>query len=62
MPPALLHATICLPYTFVLFLLLSTRYPLLHINAHSNAIAKALRPEDVDPVLLVTLPEATTAL
>jgi AP-3 complex subunit mu len=36
-------------------------YPLLHINAYSNAIAKALRPEDVDPVLLVTLLDAPTA-
>src|ERR1700761_8936476 len=36
-------------------------YPLLHINAYTNALAKALRPEDVDPVLLVTLPDAPTA-
>ena len=36
-------------------------YPLLHINAYSNAIAKALRREDVDPVLLVALPDAPTA-
>ncbi|KAF8257419.1 Mu homology domain-containing protein [Lactarius quietus] len=36
-------------------------YPLLHISAYSNAIAKAPRPEDVDPVLLVSLPEAPTA-
>ncbi|KAI9456976.1 clathrin adaptor mu subunit [Lactarius psammicola] len=36
-------------------------YPLLHINAYSNALAKAVRPEDVDPVLLVTLPDAPTA-
>ena len=36
-------------------------YPLLHINAYSNAIAKAHRLEDVDPVLLVSLPDAPTA-
>lgn len=36
-------------------------YPLLHISAYSNAVAKALRPEDVDPVLLVTLPDGPTA-
>lgn len=36
-------------------------YPLLHINAYSNAVAKAHRLEDVDPVLLVSLPDAPTA-
>ncbi|KAH9165427.1 clathrin adaptor mu subunit [Lactarius sanguifluus] len=36
-------------------------YPLLHINAYSTAVAKAVRPEDVDPVLLVTLPDEPTA-
>ncbi|KAH8986338.1 clathrin adaptor mu subunit [Lactarius akahatsu] len=36
-------------------------YPLLHINAYSSAVAKAVRPEDVDPVLLVTLPDEPTA-
>ncbi|KAH9011853.1 hypothetical protein EDB85DRAFT_1900748 [Lactarius pseudohatsudake] len=36
-------------------------YPLLHINAYSSAVAKAIRPEDVNPVLLVTLPDEPTA-
>jgi AP-3 complex subunit mu len=36
-------------------------YPLLHIDAYSAALEKAARPEDVDPVLLVNLPEAPTA-
>ncbi|KAI0278659.1 clathrin adaptor mu subunit [Russula brevipes] len=36
-------------------------YPLLHIDAYSAALQKAARPEDVDPVLLVTLPDAPTA-
>jgi AP-3 complex subunit mu len=36
-------------------------YPLLHIDAYSAAIAKAARPEDIDPVLLVNLPDAPTA-
>ena len=36
-------------------------YPLLHINAYTTALAKAVRPEDVDPVLLVNLPDAPTA-
>ena len=36
-------------------------YPLLHIDAYSTAIEKAARPEDVDPVLLVNLPDAPTA-
>ena len=36
-------------------------YPLLHIDAYSAALEKAARPEDIDPVLLVTLPDAPTA-
>jgi hypothetical protein len=36
-------------------------YPLLHIDAYSVALEKAARPEDIDPVLLVTLPDAPTA-
>ena len=36
-------------------------YPLLHIDAYSAALEKASRPEDVDPVLLVNLPDAPTA-
>ncbi|KAH9017265.1 hypothetical protein EDB84DRAFT_1629148 [Lactarius hengduanensis] len=36
-------------------------YPLLHINTYSSAVTKAVRPEDVDPVLLVTLPDKPTA-
>ncbi|KAF8485290.1 clathrin adaptor mu subunit [Russula ochroleuca] len=36
-------------------------YPLLHIDAYSAALEKANRPEDVDPVLLVNLPDAPTA-
>ncbi|KAH8989381.1 hypothetical protein EDB86DRAFT_3197855 [Lactarius hatsudake] len=35
--------------------------PLLHINAYSSAVTKAVRPEDVDPVLLVALPDEPTA-
>ena len=36
-------------------------YPLLHIDAYSAALEKAARPDDIDPVLLVTLPDAPTA-
>ncbi|KAN0124295.1 clathrin adaptor mu subunit [Russula decolorans] len=36
-------------------------YPLLHIDAYSAALDKAARPEDIDPVLLVNLPDAPTA-
>ncbi|KAH9967729.1 Mu homology domain-containing protein [Lactifluus volemus] len=36
-------------------------YPLLHIDAYSAAITKAARPEDIDPVLFVNLPDAPTA-
>ncbi|KAI0253153.1 Mu homology domain-containing protein [Lactifluus subvellereus] len=36
-------------------------YPLLHIDAYSAALGKASRPEDIDPVLLVNLPDAPTA-
>src|ERR1700733_14580148 len=36
-------------------------YSLLHINAYTNALAMAVRPEDVDPVLLLTLPDSPTA-
>ena len=36
-------------------------YPLLHIDAYSAALEKATRPEDIDPVLLVNLPDAPTA-
>ena len=36
-------------------------YPLIHIDAYSAALEKAARPEDVDPVLLVNLPDAPTA-
>ena len=36
-------------------------YPLLHIDAYSVALDKAARPEDIDPVLLVNLPDAPTA-
>jgi len=32
-------------------------YPLLHISAYRNALAKTVRPEDVDQVHLVTLPD-----
>ena len=36
-------------------------YPLLHIDAFRAALDKAARPEDIDPVLLVNLPDAPTA-
>jgi AP-3 complex subunit mu len=36
-------------------------YPLLHIDAYSTALEKAARPEDIDPVLLVNLPDSPTA-
>ena len=36
-------------------------YPLLHIDAYSTALDKAARPEDVDPVLLVNIPDSPTA-
>src|SRR5258708_33350874 len=36
-------------------------YPLFHINAYSAALDKAARPEDIDPVLFVNLPDAPTA-
>jgi hypothetical protein len=36
-------------------------YPLLHIDAYSAALEKAARPEDIDPVLLVNLPDSPTA-
>lgn len=36
-------------------------YPLLHIDAYSAALDKAARPEDIDPVLLVNIPDAPTA-
>jgi hypothetical protein len=36
-------------------------YPLLHIDAYSTALEKAARPEDIDPVLLVNIPDAPTA-
>src|SRR5712671_1995310 len=36
-------------------------YPLLHIDAYTAALDKAARPEDVDPVLPVTIPDALTA-
>jgi hypothetical protein len=36
-------------------------YPLLHIDAYSAALEKATRPEDINPVLLITLPNAPTA-
>ncbi|KAI0296057.1 Mu homology domain-containing protein [Multifurca ochricompacta] len=39
----------------------STAYPLLHIDAYNAALAKAERPEDIDPVLFVPLPDAPTA-
>ncbi|KAI0260936.1 Mu homology domain-containing protein [Gloeopeniophorella convolvens] len=37
-------------------------YPLLHIDAYNAALAKAPRPEDVDPVLPIALPDTPTAL
>jgi hypothetical protein len=36
-------------------------YPLLHIDAYSAALEKVARPEDIDPVLLVNLPDSPTA-
>ena len=36
-------------------------YPLLHIDAYSAALEKAARPEVIDPVLFVTLPDAPSA-
>ena len=36
-------------------------YPLLHIDAYSAALAKAARPEDIDPVLFVNLPDSPAA-
>src|SRR6266850_1044122 len=36
-------------------------YPLLHIDAYSAALENAARPEDIDPVLLVNLPDSPTA-
>ena len=36
-------------------------FPLLHIDAYRAAFDKAARPEDIDPVLLVNLPDAPTA-
>ncbi|KAI9510954.1 clathrin adaptor mu subunit [Russula earlei] len=36
-------------------------YPLLHIDAYTAALEKAARPEDVDPVLLVSVPDGPAA-
>ncbi|KAH9991663.1 mu-adaptin 3 [Russula compacta] len=36
-------------------------YPLLHIDAYTAALEKAAQPEDIDPVLLVALPDTPTA-
>ena len=38
----------------------SLSYPLLHIDAVNNTLAKAARPEDVDPVLYVASLELDT--
>ena len=57
----ILDSTNARPIVQSSFRSLPPAYPLLHINAYSNALAKAFRPEDVDPVLLVTLPDAPTA-
>ncbi|PFH52562.1 hypothetical protein AMATHDRAFT_139622 [Amanita thiersii Skay4041] len=40
----------------------SPAYPLLHIDALNNALAKARRPEDVDPVLHVQSYDSTDTL
>ena len=57
----ILDSTNVKPIVQTSFRYLPPAYPLLHIDAYSAALEKASRPEDVDPVLLVNLPDAPTA-
>ena len=57
----ILDSTNVKPIVQTSFRSFSPAYPLLHIDAYSTALEKATRTEDIDPVLLVNLPESPTA-